>query len=59
MRQIETKADMVRDFHVTMGVICAKCKHSEPCNKTLVWCCRTKYEIARDKDGYCQHWEEK
>ena len=59
MKKIETKAEMMREFHKTMNVICKNCKHSERCNDAMVWCCWHYAGAAKYNDSYCQDWEGK
>ena len=55
--EINTKADMMRDFHKTMHVTCEHCAFSERCNDSMVWCERWN-GAAKFNDSYCQNWEE-
>ena len=58
--KIETKAEMMREFHKSMNTTCKHCKHSERCSDELVWCHWYHYAgVTRFNDSYCQDWEEK
>ena len=56
-KKISSKAEMLREFHVIMGVTCAHCKFDETGHGPLRYC-----ELdgkAYDENAYCHCWEEK
>lgn len=60
MKNIETKADMMREFHITMKVTCEYCKHgtlSEGKRDKHVVC--NAYRMLCSKNAYCADWKEK
>ena len=57
MKKIETKAEMMREFHKTMCVTCAFCKHDGTGRGELRFCNQDEY--THDRDDYCAYWEEK
>lgn len=60
MSEINTFAEMMRQFHETMKVTCEFCKNSDPVpapNQDTVFCKRL--DMMCGKNGYCELWAKK
>lgn len=58
MEKPATKAEMLRDFHVMLGVTCENCKRSESGYGYNIVKCNVLRMTVSAKD-YCSCWEDK